>query len=222
MAIQIQGTSGTLPEVDGTTYRALRVTMRPTDYALLGLYRISMQSGVMAAGLAAFATIFYARWVASPQLALIWGVSLDGVAGTSTAFTAGTGFHGFQVARAWTVDGSGGNLAVLTGNNQKLRASMGSSLMGTIRCSSTAALSAGTNNTDAQGMGHIWYPINTATGVTYVTQAGFYGSQTLEDGGNPAPIVLAQNEGVTVNASMPATGTWQFGISMSWSEVNSY
>jgi hypothetical protein len=222
MAIQIQGNSGTIAEVDGTVYRAVRVTTRPTDYGLLGQYRISMQSGTMAAGLAAFATIFYCRWVVAPQLCLIFGVSMDGVAGTTTAFSAGYGFHGLQALRSFTVDGSGGNLATLTGNNQKMRASMPSSLMGTIRWSSTGALATGTSTQDPQGFGHIWYPIGTAASVNYVSQTELYGSISLEDGGNPAPIVLAQNEGISVNAAMPGTGTWQFGLTMAWSEVNSY
>ena len=70
MAIQIQGNCGDVADVDGTTYRALKITMRPTDYGMLGQYRLSMQSGTMAAGLAAFAQIFQARWTDTPEIAV--------------------------------------------------------------------------------------------------------------------------------------------------------
>ena len=222
MAIQIQGSMGSIAEVDGTTYRALRITIRPTDYGLLGQYRISLQTGTIAAGFAAFGSFFYARWTATPQLAVIWGASLDGVVGGAVAFAAGRGYHGLQILRAWTVDGTGGTLVVLTGNSQKLRSTMSSSLMGTIRIATTVPLTLGTNVADAQGVGQLFYAIGTTASVTYWGQVPLYGSQTLEDGGNPAPIVLAQNEGIQISAAMPATGTWSAGVTMSWSEVNAY
>jgi hypothetical protein len=45
---------------------------------------------------------------------------------------------------------------------------------------------------------------------------------SLESGGNPAPMVLAQNEGVVIRATVPATGTWGHGVTMAWSEVATY
>ena len=36
MPIQIQGNGGTVAEVDGTNFRALRVNNRPVDYGALG------------------------------------------------------------------------------------------------------------------------------------------------------------------------------------------
>jgi hypothetical protein len=222
MAIQIQGNGGVIAEVDGTTYRALRVTVRPVDYGALGQYRISMLSGTMAAGLAAASEIFQARWTQNPNLAIIWGVALDGMSGSATAFTAGFASFTLTIARVWTADGSGGTAATLTGNNQKLRTSMATTSMGTIRCATTAALGVGTKTLDAQAEGMLSFCMATTISVNYLSNIGLYGAMSLEDGGNPAPIVLAQNEGVVVRATVPATGTWQFGVSMAWSEVTSY
>jgi hypothetical protein len=222
MSIQIQGNGGVVAEVDGTTYRALRVTIRPVDYGALGQYRISMLSGTMAAGLAAAAEIFQARWTQASNLAIIWGVSLDGLSGSATVFTAGFAAISLTVARAWSGDGSGGSAATLTGNNQKLRTSMATTSMSAIRISSTAALGVGTKTLDGQALGQTSFCIATAASVIYQNMLGLYGASSLENGGNPAPIVLAQNEGVVVRATVPATGTWQFGITMAWSEVASY
>ena len=58
MAIQLQGNGGTVADVDGTNYRALRTTLRPIDYGALGSYRLSLLSGTMAAGLAANAEVW--------------------------------------------------------------------------------------------------------------------------------------------------------------------
>lgn len=220
MAIQVQGNSGTVVEVDGTTFRAMRITSRPVEYGALGLYRIAMLSGTMAAGIAAASEIFQARWTNATNLALIWGLSFDGF-GSATAFTAGFGNMSMTIARSWTADGSGGTAATLTGNNQKMRTSMGTSLMGTIRVSTTAALGAGTKTLDAQPIAQIALSINAVANTQYLPPATVaYGN--LEAGGNPTPVVLAQNEGIVVRATVPATGTWQFGVTMAWAEVTSY
>jgi hypothetical protein len=222
MSIQIQGNGGVVAEVDGTTYRALRVTIRPVDYGALGQYRISMLTGTMAAGLAAASEIFQSRWTAASNLALIWGVNLDGMSGSATTFTAGFSSFTLTIARSWSGDGSGGSAATLTGNNQKLRTSMATTSMGTIRMATTAALGAGTKTLDSQTEGQVAFSLGTTASVNYVTSACLYGAASLEDGGNPSPIVLAQNEGVVVRATVPASGTWQGGVTMAWTEVASY
>ncbi len=222
MAIQVMGLSGTVAEVDGTTYRALRVTARPVDYGANGSYRVAVTTGIMSAGLAAGSDIFQARWTLAAPIALIWGIQIDGFGGTSTAFTAGTGSFKAFISRSWTADGSGGTTLTLTGNNNKLRTSMATSQFGAIRISSTAALTTGTKTNDSQAAGQMSFSIGTTASVNYLGQVGLYGSNALEDGGNPAPIVLAQNEGITIQATVPATGTWVAGITMAWSEVSSY
>jgi hypothetical protein len=222
VSIQIQGYSGTVTGGDGPTYKTMRVTVRPVDYGSLGQYRCLMRSNpIMAAGLGSGADVFQARWVSTPQLAILWGLSLD--MWCSTGFSAGFANFTLTVARSWTVDGSGGAAADLTGNNQKLRTNMASSAMGAIRISNgSSLLTTGTRTLDSSPEGQAVFSVGTSSFTTYITQASLYGAMSLESGGNPAPIVLAQNEGVVVRATVPATGTWGHGVTMAWSEVAAY
>lgn len=218
MAIQIQGTVGTLAEVSGTTHRALRVEQRPLDYGALGDYRLSMLSGTMAAGLAGNAEIFQFRWTDATRLAAIRAIILDGLSGSATAFTAGFGKVDCLIARSFTVAGTGGNTATITGNNNKSRTSMGTTLLGEIRCASTAALTAGTKTLDAQAIGQLSLAFGTAVSVQYANQVPMIAGNLQND----HPLILAQNEGFVLRATVPATGTWQFGATVLWSELAAY
>jgi hypothetical protein len=196
--------------------------MRPVDYGSLGQYRILVFSvNQMNAGIAAGADIFQALWTVTPQIALIWGVHLDGT-WVSTAFTPGLANFTLTIARSWTVAGGGASPAILTGNNQKLRTSMGSSLMGAILGANQTALTPGTRTLDNQPIGQIAFSVSSANNYSPVGPMSLYGASSLEAGGNNAPIVLAQNEGLVVRATVPATGVWGYGITLSWSEVSAY
>ena len=221
MGIQIQGNSGTIVEVDGTTFRTVRVTCRPVEYGALGFYRVSLLSGNMAAGLVAASEIFQIRWSNSSILALVWGISIDSFGSGGAAFAGGFGNVNLTIARNWSADGSGGAVATLTQNNNKLRSSMGTSLMGTVRISTTAALGAGTKTLDARPFAQIGLALSTFTynQFTYPVLV-MYGN--LEEKGNPSPIVLANNEGIVGRATVTANGTWQFGMTVVWAEVTSY
>jgi hypothetical protein len=217
MAIQVQGNSGVISEVGAN--RALRVVLYPYDYAALGQYKVAGLSGTMAAGLAANAEIFQLRWTDATRLCLINSVVLNGLSGSATAFAAGFAKVDLLTARSWSADGSGGTTLAVTGNNQKLRTSMGTSLMGAIRVASTAALTAGTKTLDAAPMGLFGFSIGTVANVIYVP-----GQLTLFDSdlGNSHPIVLATNEGIVCRATVPATGTWQFGITVNYTELAAF
>lgn len=218
MAIQIQGNLGTIAEVDGTNYRAVRTTLRPIDYAALGSYRLAALSGTMAAGLAANAEIFQFRWVDATRVCAITSIQFDGLSGSATAFTAGFGKVDLMIARSWVTDGSGGTTLTLTGNNQKMRSSMNSTLVGSSRISSTAALSAGSKTLDTAAVGQYSAAIGTATSTQWIPQFHLF----HPDAGVESPIILSQNEGIVIRASVPATGTWQFGVTIDWSELDSY
>jgi hypothetical protein len=36
------------------------------------------------------------------------------------------------------------------------------------------------------------------------------------------PLILATNEGFVVEATIPATGTWQFALTLEWAELPAY
>jgi hypothetical protein len=218
MAIQIQGNSGTVAEVDGTNFRAMRGTLRPIDYGALGSYRMSLLSGTMAAGLAANSEVVQFRWSDATRLCVVTSIIFDGLSGSATAFAAGFGKVDMMVARSWTADGSGGSAATISGNNQKQRTSMGTTLLGAARIASTAALTAGTKTLDSQALGQYSATFGTGTSVQWIPQFDLFHI----DPGGEHPLVLAQNEGFVLRATVPATGTWQFGCTICWTEVTAY
>lgn len=218
MAIQVQGYSGVVADVGGTTFRALKVQQMPIEYGSLGIYRFSHLSGTMAAGLAAAANVWSLRWADATRLCLVQKVVLDGLSGSATAFTAGFGSVRLFIARSFTASDSAGTALTLTGNNGKLRTSMGTTLVTDLRASATAALTAGTRTLDTQPIGQRSFTFGTATSVEYANQVILFG----EDIGPTMPVVLAQNEGLAMQATVPATGTWQFGVTSMHAEVTAY
>lgn len=219
MAIQVQGYSGVIGEVDGTTYRSLRTTLRPIDPGSLGSYRCSVISGTMAAGLAAGAEIFQFRWADNSKLCVVTSVTLDGFSGSATAFTAGFANAQMWVARGWTAVGSGGTAVTLTGNNMKAKTSMPSTLVNDIRYSATAALTGGTKTLDAQPVGQYAFSIGTVVNTNYLAQPI---DLFHADPGGEHPLILAFQEGFVLRATVPATGTWQWGATVTWTELTSY
>lgn len=215
MAIQIQGNGGTVAEVDGTGYRAQRVTVRPLDPGSLGSYGLALNSGIMAAGLAANAEIFQFRWTHATNLCVVHKVTFGAIIG-GTAFTAGAADFRLSIARSWSADGSGGTAATLTGNNGKKRASYGTTLLNAARIASTGALTAGTKTLDAQGIANLGAGVGATAGLTIVEPGSYFVDP------NEPPVILAQNEGLVILATVPATGTWSFGVGVQWTESASY
>ena len=217
MAILIIGNAGTVAEVDGTTFKALRIAFRPVDYGALGIYSINMVTGTITAGLAANSEICQLRWIDTMRLCALLDIRVS--AGSITAFTAG--FTKIEVlsAHAWTADGTGGTASTLTGVTQNLRASMPTTLMGSARIATTGALGAGTKTLDSQGIGGIVGGLNVTAGTKL-----FRGddrplfSSELHSWQN----VIAVNEGVAVRATVPSVGTWTAQVSMRWAELTSF
>jgi hypothetical protein len=216
MAIQIQGNGGTVAEVDGTTWRALRITPRPFEFGSLGCYAKSLTSGTMAAGLAAAAIVYSYRWGDATRLSLVTQLRVG--AGGIGAFAAG--FTRFQatIGRTFTASHTGGTAGTLTGNNAKLRTSMGTTLLTDVRIASTAALAGGTVTLDTDGIASATGSTPATAGTPLVPPSIIYNIE----GGSEFPIVFAQNEGFVIQATVPATGTWTFSVDTKWYEVASY
>lgn len=234
MAIIEGGASAALADVGANT-KAIRKEDRPIDVGSLGAYQVSYTSGTMAAGLGAAAPIFSVRWGDATRTMLVRRVSFL-AQNAGTAFTAGLFTFDMIVARSFTVSDSAGVAVVLTGNNQKKRASMGSSLVTDMRGSSTATLTAGTRTLDA-------LPVSTVKGAVQATvtncfmvpanngpmtaagiaATGNYGGRGIDlwwpEIGNSWPLVFVQNEGFIIRATVPATGTWLFVVEVEWAEV---
>lgn len=214
-----------MAEVDGTTFRAIRVTSRPINYGSLGMYRLGAVSGTMAAALAANAELFQFRWPDATNLALVYKVAIS--AGSNVAATAAAILSFVMTAaRAWTAAGSGGTRLTLTGNNAKLRTSMGTSLVNDAGISTTAGLTAGTKTLDATNMGALAFGIGTGA-ITTALSLRFLPLEWLfdSDGEGRHPLVCAQNEGFIIRngaVAFPAAMTWNFAVNVVWAEAAAF
>ena len=219
MGIQIQGNGGTIADVWGTGFRGLKTHSMPFEIGSNGAYRKSLISGTMAAGLAANAEIWQFRWSDATRLGIVHKVILDGLAGSATAFTAGFGKVDLMIARSFTASGTGGTAGTLTGNNGKVRTSMATTLVGDIRCATTAILGLGTKTLDTDPVGQYTFSVGVAVSAQYAPQVLLCDNDAAH---GQWPFVFAQNEGLAMRATMPATGTWQFGVTVCWAEVDTF
>lgn len=225
MPITLVGASGVVPEVDGT-FDALRVSGRPLEYNGLGHYRLGMATGTIAAALAANGELFQFRWTDATRLAVVQKVLVS--AGANVAATAaGLVTLDLTFARNWTAAGTGGTAATITGNNQKTRTSMGTTILGEARCATTAALGAGTKTLDSQSIGNVMVGIGTGA-ITTAAKLGLIDKIDLleiDADTTQHPIVLAQNEGIVVKngaTAWPAAMTWGLAVTVVWAEMTAY
>lgn len=223
MAVLEGAVSGALVEVGASAARGLHTLQKPDDYGALGHYRVAMLSGTMAAALAANSEVFQFRWPDATRFAAIYRVDMSAgsnVAATTAALIA----MRMTVARSWTVAGSGGTRATMTGNNQKMRTSMGTSLVNDIGMATTGALTAGTKTLDNQDIGI--FATGMVTGALTVAHTFPWILSTLFDVQDQGahPLILAQNEGFVIRSgpTFPATATWHCGITVIWAELTAF
>ena len=218
MAISLQGSaSGNVAEVDAQN--AVRIQPRPVNIGALGSYSCTVKSGIMAAGLAGASPIVAFLWkpaTVTTSLALIRRMRFS-LYNLGTGFAAGDALFEWYVARAFTVQDTGGGVATLTTNNAKLRTSFAVT-QAAIQVSATAALSAGTRTLDANPL-RAWQSVagTSAFGSIVSPEVEVFRQQPGE-----WPLVLAgSGEGVVIQATVPATGTWTFYAGFDWDEVAS-
>jgi hypothetical protein len=220
--IQLVGNanSSTAAEVEANT-KALRAVIRPDDWGSLGIYSQAGVSGTMAAGLAANSPIFSFRNGNASNFIIVKRV-LFSAGNTATAFTAGVCTFNIFRCTSFSASDTGGS-AILPGSGNKLRTSMGSSLLtagnsSDIRIASTATLTAGTRTKDAQQLASIVTSI-VGTGGTVVVQPG---TPLFDARIGEHPLILVQNEGFVIEATVPVTGTWTFTVKVDWEELSTY
>lgn len=234
MAIQLQGNAGTIADVDGTTFRALRTVNRPLDYGSLGHYRIQTVTGTLAAALAAGTSsaghVFAFRWGDATRFAVITKLKtrfLPLTPFTAATLTDHTSFDAF-IVRSYTVSHTGGTALTPTGNNAKMRTNMGTSLVTDVRISTTAALTNGTETFDAFPFAQSLRKgnrVNPAAATEETIMPQMDGMEMDFDmGGGDHPITLAQNEGIVIRnrTVWPAAGTGILSVMISWAEVTAF
>ena len=220
MSIQVQGNGGTVAEVDGTTFRAVRITPRPIDYGTLGHYRIAATVPLVVTQ-AANGSLLSFRWGDATRFAVISKIKLSCLQTAAATATIMPSFEVF-IARGFSASDSAGTAITLTGNNMKKRTSMGTSLLTDLRVSAVAAgLTAGTRTLDANAV------LQMPTQQTITTpNATLYAAELdIGAGDGNHPIVLAQNEGIIVRGPtvvFGAAGTANLVVELSWAEVTAY
>lgn len=216
-----------IARVGSVTYTPQHVTAGPFPRGAGGAYRISMASGVIAAGLAANAELFQFRFVtAAARVCLIHGISVSAGANVAATAAALVALRA-TIARNWTVAGSTGTRAVLTGNNQKLRSGHATSEVNDIGVAGTGGLVAGTKTLDQQDIGQVLFAIATGAltvihNFTLLPKTNLFGDFI---GGLAYPLVLENQEGFVVRNGAtvwPATMTWGLGVDVAWSEVDAF
>lgn len=200
---------------DGSLQSVRHLSMPyPVDYGSGGCFQICSKSGIMAAGLAVNSPIYSFRWTSTSFVAIVRRVRIQAWS-LGTGFTAGLGLLDMFVCRGWTVADTGGTTDTLTVDNGNLRSSMPPSLLPELRHSATATLTAGTRTKDAQPVESMTYAITTAINTPFLPTA----TKLFERIGAEHPFVCAANEGFTIQATVPATGTWSWWITTEWDET---
>jgi len=228
MAIQIQGNGGTIAEVDGSVFRAVRVVPRPLDYSTGGAYRNAMRSGTIAAVLVANANVYSFRNPSSTLTAVIHRVRAQ-VWG-NLAFTAAFNDMSLKmhVARSYTATHTtNGTAATLTGNNAKLRTSMATcAAIIHVLNTNNAGITGGTAtlDTDPMAISLIGKPnvVNATAATEYLAAQPLMVLDYEPDMGDGAmPLTLAQNEGFVIQNGLvwPAAGTGVVVVQTQWSEL---
>lgn len=205
------------------THSASRVSIRPIDKGAFGSYKVALVSGVMAAGLAAASPVYAFRWGAASVNALIRRVRL--LAGTdATAFAQGSTIFDLIRATGFTVQDTGGATISIAGKSGALstrfpasQIQIAASAVGNIAIANTGTLTAGTRTLDNNAMAVI-------VGSVGAVPANFpipNGAGNLWDhAAGEEPLELQVNEGFVIRATVPATGTWKFGVEVVYDEVD--
>ena len=218
MAIQIQGNGGTVAEVDGTSYRAQRITQRPIDAGTLGHYKLAVNVALVAAQ-AVNGTLFSFRWADATRLCALQFVRLRCL---QTAAATATIMPNFEVvqARSFSASDSAGTSILPTLNNAKRRTSMGATLLTDLRISALAAgVTAGTRTLDAQPV------MILPTSQTITTPNATIHESLFDSTDGDHPLIFAANEGFIVRGptvAFGAAGTANLIVNIGWVELAAF
>ena len=210
----------------GMVWTPQQSTVGPLAVGDGGAYRISMTSGTINAGVTANNELFQFRYVtAASRVCLVHGISVSAAMNVAASAAALLALKA-TVARSFTVSGTGGTSATLTGNNAKLRTSHATTEVADIRMMTTTGLGAGTKTLDAQDFGSVSYSALTGAITTQIQGILVYRTNLFGDmdSGTAWPLVLANNEGFVIRngPANPAAMTWQLCVDVLWTEVNSF
>lgn len=187
-----------------------KISFLNTDH--MDAYQAAAVTGLMAAGAGAASEIYQFRWASTTHKAIVTRVNLS-VAAAGTAFAAGTATFTLTPARVWTTAGTGGGTVTLTGDNAQKHVLMEAARVQEIRVATTAALGAGTKTLDGALMSAV------LAGVPAVAGQQLVYSYDFVEPSPTYPLILSEEEGFVIRATVPATGTWTAAIVAEWYEI---
>lgn len=225
----VESVNGIAAAVGAEAYSGLHTVNKPTAAGALGHYRISTVTGTLAAALAASAQVWQFKWTDAAKFGLIKKLRWRFL--PLTPFTAATltdhgSFDAF-IARSYAA-GGGGTTLTLSGSNNKMRTSMGTTLAA-INISTTAALTAATTldaNPFEQSLrkGNRVNPAAATEETIQPNNGEWEGNYVCDIANGEHPITLAQNEGVVIRnrTGWPAAGTGILQVHCVWADVTAY
>lgn len=188
-------------------------------YTRVGEYVVAAD-GTVNAGIAANSEVFQFRWAPTNTALLCVLREIFVSAGANgTAFAASSYFELYTIrSTAWTADGTGGAaLSMTTTGKQRTNMPNSSLQSGGMRICTSVALGAGSKTLDPLGMTSVSCNTDAGGAVLPLSRGGMLLSAEANH-----PLVLAVNEGFSLLAIVPATGTWKFTIQMRWDETAGY
>lgn len=224
MAIQIQGQSGVVSEVGGTTFRGAHVHNKPLEYAALGHYRTAVRISSTAVQAAA-SRLFQIRNTHVSNLIIPTRLTLRAwQTGAATAILENsldvyklTGFTAVDTTNTVTPVSSvrrTGTMAAYPG---------GAAIRYLTITGAAAGMTGGTLTKDAQFFATLPYSVQIAAPVG--TNANFWGPyDSLDDVNGTHPFALAQNEGIGIESRVVGGAAFAVAwyIDFSWAEVAAY
>lgn len=224
MPIQLQGNGGTVAEVDGTSFRAQRVTVRPIDYNALGHYRVNHRC-LLANTQAANSRLFEVRnthasnLIVPTRLVLKWiqtGTHTAAIEDSLDVFKV-TGFSAVDTTNTVTPVPS-----VKRTTGMTVPASSIAAIRGVTVAGAAAGMTGGTLTKDSSSIGQLpqWLLAALPTAGTIVVQF----IDNFDDVNGTHPFVFAQNEGFIIEnrVLLGAAAASSVYIDFSWAEVSAY
>jgi hypothetical protein len=187
------------------------------DLGGLGTYRFSTQTGVFNGAVPAGATVFCCRWVHPTYLAVLTRFVCELIPVTALPVNLEVGLSAY-FARKYIGDASGGRLIDLTGDYQKQRTNMPSSLMGQVMVANTNAITDGQWSLDPEALARTSGLMATVSNNAEIQYDSLMGSGQY-------PPVMQGNEGLVLQNLItipPSSGSVRFRIAMTWSEAKQF
>jgi len=178
-------------------------------------FRVAAKTGTMAAGLGAAAPIYSARWGSTTKYARVSGFSLS-MMSLGTGFAAGSGLFELFKVTGFTVEDTDGAAVDLADKAGALQTRLATSAFSDMRIATTATLTAGTrDDVPDYPLASVEFGITTAVNTVHLPTTRIW----LPD---DDPLTLQQDEGLVLQATVPATGTWRAIVTPIWSEWEPY